>query len=210
VRSRGRVTQEHKANVRDGAFMGKAIKGGRMTTQPSSNEQVEDDCETCGGTGEIFTLEREELPCPSCVSRELNQQIAELRAAHEPKTEDEIDASINRRIESKSQYKRLVVQGAIQPPSADLESLIDSFMWAVRRDNDAGDQYTRQEVRDTRKELVAAYSVQPPSLTRDDLLSLVRHVWLTTTEREPPTDMAECVLDNWEHPGSVLTKGIAP
>jgi hypothetical protein len=40
VRSRGRVTQEHKANVRDGAFMGKAIKGGRMTTQPSSNQKL--------------------------------------------------------------------------------------------------------------------------------------------------------------------------
>jgi len=40
----------------------------------TSNEEVEADCTLCEGTGEY-----EEQPCPSCVSRELNEQIAKLQ-----------------------------------------------------------------------------------------------------------------------------------
>jgi hypothetical protein len=52
---------------------------------------------------------------------------------------------------------------ATVPPRADIEALLESFVWAVRRDNDNGDQYTRQEVKDLRAELLAAIrAVQPP------------------------------------------------
>jgi hypothetical protein len=195
----------------------------------SSNEQVEDDCETCGGTGEIFTLEREELPCPSCVSRELNQQIAELRAAHEPSVDvkqmnrdlcakdghvlgvtarpclrchewfDPIYGTEQMRkdtLENASpetapeivEWKNVDTgetgtlctlcgheQNPNQSPSADIEALLESFVWAVRRDNDNGDQYTRQEVKDLRAELLAAIrAVQPPEATLDER----RYAWL--------------------------------
>jgi hypothetical protein len=54
-------------------------------------------------------------------------------------------------------------QNPNQSPSADIEALLESFVWAVRRDNDNGDQYTRQEVKDLRAELLAAIrAVQPP------------------------------------------------
>jgi hypothetical protein len=52
----------------------------------------------------------------------------------------------------------------VSPPSADIEALLESFVWAVRRDNDARDKYTQQEVKDLRAELLAAIRpVQPPS-----------------------------------------------
>jgi hypothetical protein len=58
--------------------------------------------------------------------------------------------------------RELAERGATQPPKTDIEALLDSFVWAVRRDNDAGDQYTRQEVKDVRAELLAAIRATVP------------------------------------------------
>jgi hypothetical protein len=224
------------------------------STQVSSNEQVEDDCETCGGTGEIFTLEREELPCPSCVSRELNQQIAELRAAHEPSVDvkqmnrdlcakdghvlgvtarpclrchewfDPIYGTEQMRkdtLENASpetapeivEWKNVDTgetgtlctlcgheQNPNQSPSADIEALLESFVWAVRRDNDNGDQYTRQEVKDLRAELLAAIrAVQPPSADAArlrayfDNANCISHPSLFYSSANPFTDWCEAI-----------------
>jgi hypothetical protein len=57
-----------------------------------------------------------------------------------------------------------------EPPKTDIEALLDSFVWAVRRDNDAGDQYTRQEVKDVRAELLAAIRATVPPGTELELL----------------------------------------
>jgi hypothetical protein len=63
----------------------------------------------------------------------------------------------------------------VSPPSADIEALLESFVWAVRRDNDARDKYTQQEVKDLRAELLAAIRpVQPPEATLDER----RYAWL--------------------------------
>jgi hypothetical protein len=224
------------------------------TDQRTSNEQVEDDCETCGGTGEIFTLEREELPCPSCVSRELNQQIAELRAAHEPSVDvkqmnrdlcakdghvlgvtarpclrchewfDPIYGTEQMRkdtLENASpetapeivEWKNVDTgetgtlctlcgheQNPNQSPSADIEALLESFVWAVRRDNDNGDQYTRQEVKDLRAELLAAIrAVQPPSADAArlrayfDNANCISHPSLFYSSANPFTDWCEAI-----------------
>jgi hypothetical protein len=69
---------------------------------------------------------------------------------------------------------------SIQPPKTDIEALLDSFVWAVRRDNDAGDQYTRQEVKDVRAELLAAIraTVPPRDVVRwvlDRLMEQMRY-----------------------------------
>jgi hypothetical protein len=46
-----------------------------------------DDCELCGGCGEIDQPDVQRMgpvPCPECVSGELNARIAELEAALKP------------------------------------------------------------------------------------------------------------------------------
>jgi hypothetical protein len=240
-----------------------------MDSQRTSNEQVEDDCETCGGTGEIFTLEREELPCPSCVSRELNQQIAELRAAHEPSVDvkqmnrdlcakdghvlgvtarpclrchewfDPIYGTEQMRkdtLENASpetapeivEWKNVDTgetgtlctlcgheQNPNQSPSADIEALLESFVWAVRRDNDNGDQYTRQEVKDLRAELLAAIrAVQPPSADAArlrayfDNANCISHPSLFYSSANPFTDWCEAI-DWYVNERAAVTKGEA-
>jgi hypothetical protein len=79
---------------------------------------------------------------------------------------DEIDAATCLREGYEPLYARDALR-AVQPPRADIEALLESFVWAVRRDNDNGDQYTRQEVKDLRAELLAAIrAVQPPLVAR--------------------------------------------
>lgn len=57
---------------------------------------------------------------------------------------------------------------ASEPPKADIEALVESLVWAVRRDNDNGDQYTRQEVKDLRAELLAAIRATVPPVARQE------------------------------------------
>ena len=63
-------------------------------------EPTPDDCEMCDGQGEIDVPKVDEygnVPCPDCVSRELNETIAELKATLRKIADGEVDDGGNRR-----------------------------------------------------------------------------------------------------------------
>jgi hypothetical protein len=119
-----------------------------------------------------------------------------------------------------------VWQATAEPPKADVEALIDSLVWAVRRDNDAGDQYTRQEVKDVRAELLAAIrAAQPPSADEVKHYEQRLRDVMRYTSHNPSCEyinkrqtrcscgysaLAAIVLAEVGAPDSVSTKGIAP
>jgi hypothetical protein len=104
----------------------------------------------------------------------------------------------------------------VSPPSADIEALLESFVWAVRRDNDNGDQYTRQEVKDLRAELLAAIrAVQPPSADAArlrayfDNANCISHPSLFYSSANPFTDWCEAI-DWYVNERAAVTKSAAP
>jgi hypothetical protein len=47
----------------------------KRVTYPAVTENA-DECPDCDGTGEIVTINRKTLPCPTCISREHREQAA--------------------------------------------------------------------------------------------------------------------------------------
>ena len=59
----------------------------KLTPPPAEAAPAASECSICGGKGEVSAYMRDgdtdEIPCPTCVSRQLNEQLAQLRAENE-------------------------------------------------------------------------------------------------------------------------------
>jgi len=119
-------------------------------------------------------LLREILAIAEDTSYAAEDRIEMIRAASEGATDhDDAPELIAEDLERKDSVWRIggkVVSAeeglrafrAALEPSTELDSLIDAYEHACRRDASAGDKYTMQEVRDARRELVDALRTAPP------------------------------------------------